>query len=65
MLRNMTSETIYNAEDVRSSVASEIERIGGYARVWGGRTCPAALIIVGAPFSSENYRFLAALAYLS
>ena len=35
-----------------------------YEHVWGGRTCPAGLIIVGAPFSSENYIFLAAVAYL-
>ena len=30
ILRNMTSVISYNAGDVRSSVASEIERIGGY-----------------------------------
>ena len=30
ILRNKTSVVSYNVEDVRSSVASEIERIGGF-----------------------------------
>ena len=36
-----------------------------YERAWGGRTCPAGLIIVGAPFSGKIYNFLAALTIIT
>ena len=48
-----------------TAVPAVCEVASCYEHVWGGRTCPAGLIIVGAPFSSENYIFLAAVAYLS